>query len=380
MCAVHKNRVLGIILVFLLNFTIFAGGVSAQDAARGSAQVRIIQLFYRSMDLFADGEIAVPKLGFTFDTDYLPFTAGQHSLAVASAGKGIETGIASAVNFAAGHLYSVVVYGNWDSDKQPTLLVLDETEQFAGMDPANNRVLILHLVSGAPAVDGYVDDALVKEELAYGQAAVFEVPPGPFTTKITVAGQPEMTLQNYGFFSGIPQGVTIAALIGTSPLSAFIVYQTNTTLTLADYLTFERENEGGFQQIGALIETAGLTGELDGEGPFTLFAPLDSAIEALPQATRDTLQADPAALADVLRYHLVAEHLPPYVLDGQFFLTSLQGSALMLDYPTDDWWHVNGVPIYQAIRVGNGIFYPIGGVLNPAGGRFQPEEASPATS
>jgi uncharacterized surface protein with fasciclin (FAS1) repeats len=373
---VKRYLAFGLTILALLIAAIPAGGVSAQD----TAQVRIVQYFYRSMDLFVDGQPAIQALYFEYDTDYLPLAAGKHSLAVVSAGEEIDTGITGDVEFADGHHYSVVVYGNWDSDEQPALLVLDETELFAGMDPANNRVLFLDLVSGAPAVDGYVNDTLIKEGLSYGQVAPFEVEPGPFTTKITLSGKPEMVLQTLDSFYGIPQAVTLAALVGTSPFSSFVSYLTTTELNMADYLAFEAQTDGSYEQVVALIETAGLTDELAGEGPITFFAPPDYAIEALPQAARDALAADPPALAEVVHYHMVADYLPPYLLEGQTALTSLQGTVLTLDFPSDDWPRVNGASIYPGIRVGNGYVYPIDGVLDPVSGHFQSEEVPLATS
>lgn len=56
------------------------------------------------------------------------------------------------------------------------------------------------------------------------------------------------------------------------------------------------------------LQAAGLDTTLNGEGPFTVFAPTDAAFEALPEGVLDALLADRDALASVLLYH---------VLDGQ---------------------------------------------------------------
>lgn len=349
-----------------------AAGVSAQGTAGAGSQVRVFQFFYQSMDVLVDGQPAVQKIGFTFDTDYLPLAAGKHTFAVASSSKGAETGTSTDLDLVDGHQYSVMVYGNWESDPQPTFLVLDETEKFAGMDSANDRILFLHLVSGGPAVDGYVNDQLVQAGLSYGQAVAFEVPPGPFKTKITLAGNAGAVLQEFDSFYGIPQAVTVAALIGASPLNFFLNTQTTTALNMADYLDFESKSMNGYQLAAMLIKQTGLTSDLAGAGPFTLFLPTDDAINALPQAAANALLSDPAKLAEVVRYHVVPAYLPPYLLEGQTSLKTLQGSTLTLDFSSGDWWHVNGVPIYPAVRVGNGVVHPIFGVLDPVSGAFQP--------
>jgi uncharacterized surface protein with fasciclin (FAS1) repeats len=56
------------------------------------------------------------------------------------------------------------------------------------------------------------------------------------------------------------------------------------------------------------VTQAELTATLSGAGPFTVFAPPNTAFEALP-AERRTALMDPAnktQLADVLKYHVVA--------------------------------------------------------------------------
>ncbi len=57
----------------------------------------------------------------------------------------------------------------------------------------------------------------------------------------------------------------------------------------------------------AAIDAAGLLGALDGPGPLTLFAPVNTAFEAIPAAELDALLTDAAALNSVLLYHAVAD-------------------------------------------------------------------------
>lgn len=54
-----------------------------------------------------------------------------------------------------------------------------------------------------------------------------------------------------------------------------------------------------------LVAQAGLTDELRGSGPLTVFAPSDDAFKAVPAKTMEALAADPAQLKAVLRYHVV---------------------------------------------------------------------------
>ncbi|MCS6828584.1 MAG: fasciclin domain-containing protein, partial [Caldilinea sp.] len=65
-------------------------------------------------------------------------------------------------------------------------------------------------------------------------------------------------------------------------------------------------NAGNFETLVAAVSAAGLVETLQGEGPFTVFAPTDEAFAALPEGTLETLLADPEGqLTQILLYHVV---------------------------------------------------------------------------
>src|SRR4249919_3829547 len=57
----------------------------------------------------------------------------------------------------------------------------------------------------------------------------------------------------------------------------------------------------------AAVKAAGLVDTLEGPGPFTVFAPVNAAFEALPAGTVDSLlqPQNKATLTKVLTYHVV---------------------------------------------------------------------------
>ena len=66
-------------------------------------------------------------------------------------------------------------------------------------------------------------------------------------------------------------------------------------------------NSPDHNTLEAAVTAAGLVETLNGDGPFTLFAPTDAAFAALPDGTVDALLQDPqGALTDILLYHAVA--------------------------------------------------------------------------
>jgi transforming growth factor-beta-induced protein len=63
---------------------------------------------------------------------------------------------------------------------------------------------------------------------------------------------------------------------------------------------------GDFKTLATALQAAGLVDALKGAGPFTVFAPTDEAFAKLPAGTVEALLKDPKALADILKYHVVA--------------------------------------------------------------------------
>ena len=121
----------------------------------------------------------------------------------------------------------------------------------------------------------------------------------------------------------------------------------------------------GFATLADLVTTANLVDTLKGDGPFTVFAPIDAAFEALPKATLDAVLADPALLATVLTYHVVAGKLSTSDLqDGK--LKTVAGVDLTITHDKDGNVLIDGNPIAVAnVEATNGIIQVMGAVLVP---------------
>ena len=80
---------------------------------------------------------------------------------------------------------------------------------------------------------------------------------------------------------------------------------------------------GDFTTLVAAVEAAGLVETLQGDGPYTVFAPTDEAFAAALEdlgLTADELLADTETLASILTYHVVEGDVPAadvVGLDGQ---------------------------------------------------------------
>ncbi len=126
-------------------------------------------------------------------------------------------------------------------------------------------------------------------------------------------------------------------------------------------------SDENFSTLVTALEAAGLVEALQGEGPFTVFAPTNEAFEALPEGALEALLADPEVLTDVLLYHVVegkAMAADVVVLDGQKVETLLgQYIDIMIDGETV---MADGAQVVAAdITAANGVIHVIDSVLLP---------------
>lgn len=77
------------------------------------------------------------------------------------------------------------------------------------------------------------------------------------------------------------------------------------------------------------VQTADLVDTLNGDGPFTIFAPANAAFEAIPADTLQAVLADQDQLTSILTYHVIAgERLSSADLIEQGSATTVQGDDL----------------------------------------------------
>ena len=119
----------------------------------------------------------------------------------------------------------------------------------------------------------------------------------------------------------------------------------------------------------AAVTAADLGGTLSGPGPFTVFAPPNSAFDALPAGTVATLTQpeNKDQLTSILTYHVVPGRLMASDLrDGQT-LTTVNGQTLMVRI-SGGTVTVGGATVTQAnVRASNGVAHVIDRVLMPNG-------------
>jgi uncharacterized surface protein with fasciclin (FAS1) repeats len=132
-----------------------------------------------------------------------------------------------------------------------------------------------------------------------------------------------------------------------------------------DIVTVASTTEG-FSTLVAAVQAAGLVDTLQGDGPFTVFAPTDEAFAALPEGLLDTLllPENQETLQRILTYHVVAgEVRSGDITPGQ--VETVEGSSVTLD--TADGVTVDGANVIAAdVDASNGVIHVIDAVILPA--------------
>jgi transforming growth factor-beta-induced protein len=124
---------------------------------------------------------------------------------------------------------------------------------------------------------------------------------------------------------------------------------------------------GSFQTLVTAVKAADLVETLKGKGPFTVFAPADSAFAALDEGTIPALLADKARLRSVLTYHVVPGRiLSTDLAVGSADVATVQGSSAKVVRSKDGTVTIDGARVVKAdIIVGNGVIHVIDRVILP---------------
>ena len=121
---------------------------------------------------------------------------------------------------------------------------------------------------------------------------------------------------------------------------------------------------GSFLTLAKLLANADLVETVKGDGPFTVFAPTDTAFAAVPADTLNALLADKEKLKKVLLYHVVPGTLMAKQLKAGDLKTA-EGAALKLT-DTAGVFTVNDANIAAAdVVASNGVIHVIDKVLLP---------------
>jgi len=175
-----------------------------------------------------------------------------------------------------------------------------------------------------------------------------------------------------------------ALSIGAPGFAAPTFAQDNPTVggaaMMADMTIVENASKApNLTTLVAAVEAAGLVETLQGEGPFTVFAPTNEAFEALPEGTVENLlkPENKEMLAKILTAHVISanatsEAAMQMINDdgGKHNVTTVSGDALTLQMNGDKLIVIdesgNGATVTTAdVMQSNGVVHVIDKVLIP---------------
>jgi uncharacterized surface protein with fasciclin (FAS1) repeats len=116
-----------------------------------------------------------------------------------------------------------------------------------------------------------------------------------------------------------------------------------------------------FSTLVAAVTAAGLVEALSSPGPFTVFAPLNSAFEKLPPGTVTTLVQNPPQLGRILKYHVVPGKFMKADLVGVKEMMSLEGTVIRMDFGKNEV--KNATVVMADVEASNGVIHVIDGVI-----------------
>ena len=124
--------------------------------------------------------------------------------------------------------------------------------------------------------------------------------------------------------------------------------------------------DGRFSTLATAIDAAGLAETLKGEGPFTLFAPIDSAFAKLPPGTAESLLQEVPTLKNILLHHVVPGKFSAADVAGmQSVLTSLGNLVPIMLMPGGTVMIGDANVVIADIPAKNGVIHVIDKVLLP---------------
>ena len=159
-------------------------------------------------------------------------------------------------------------------------------------------------------------------------------------------------------------------LFATSAVSAQQCQSEKRVMTTATSVGHSMESDivttaveaGQFKTLAAALGAAGLVETLQGEGPFTVFAPTDDAFAQLPEGTVEELlkPENREKLQAVLTYHVVAGKIMAGDVLKAMEVETLQGSSAPIGLT------IGGANIIKTdINCSNGVIHVIDRVILP---------------
>ncbi|MDQ3232067.1 MAG: fasciclin domain-containing protein [Pseudobdellovibrionaceae bacterium] len=126
------------------------------------------------------------------------------------------------------------------------------------------------------------------------------------------------------------------------------------------------QSDESFSTLVTALQAADLVSALQGEGPFTVFAPTNAAFAKLPAGTIEALLADKEKLSSILLYHVVKDAAVDFTAASQLTeAVSANGQKLKISFEDGMLMINDSLVTVKDIQASNGIIHVIDTVLIP---------------
>jgi uncharacterized surface protein with fasciclin (FAS1) repeats len=148
--------------------------------------------------------------------------------------------------------------------------------------------------------------------------------------------------------------LVVAAFAGSTPLAA----QESDIVETA-------KAAGGFETLLAAATAADLVEVLQGDGPYTVFAPTDEAFARIPEEDLQALLANKEALTEVLLYHVVPGKVVAAEVVGLSSAETAAGREVSIEVVEGSVKVGEATVVATDIEASNGIIHVIDRVMLP---------------
>jgi uncharacterized surface protein with fasciclin (FAS1) repeats len=160
--------------------------------------------------------------------------------------------------------------------------------------------------------------------------------------------------------------------------SAFVICFSATTMAQSDVVDVAVSSKDHTTLVAA-VKAADLVNTLKGEGPFTIFAPTNSAFDALPDGTVESLlkPESKGTLSNILTYHVVAGNFQAADVlaaikkgGGKFVIKTVSGGTLTASINDGnviltDGKGNNATVTATDLKASNGVIHVIDAIVLP---------------
>ncbi len=148
--------------------------------------------------------------------------------------------------------------------------------------------------------------------------------------------------------------------------TALMAQESNGTAAQDDIVAVAMANDN-FSTLVAALKAADLVETLQGEGPFTVFAPTNEAFAALPAGTLDNLlkPENKDQLVKILTYHVVPGKVMAADLEDGMTASTVEGTDAEVMKEGENFVIAGATIVQPDIAASNGVIHVIDAVMMP---------------